>query len=742
MPFLEAHYHPFLFAMMMLCGIAELGLTSFLISAGNENGTWPSPRYHALLIMFCFNASWTLLFSSTYMLWYVDGASHFLANIASSVIWILITTILWFRLDRTRRCRPELSPTPHLSYHVKLIYYNLWTFILLFFPSLMSLRIPQQSDRSANYRQVVCDQLLQESNQHDDSDSERYIPAESEGLLGSLSDTDHNFNDSDSIQSSFTTESATSRKRRRRTFLVRAVALMCACSLSIGSHYASNILGPLKSRLQRELGTSHTEFGLMLSAFSLNSTWTPLVGGVLASRLGTTLTSIMATGVILLGQLMLLCGDIWKDVRFMTLGLFIFGLGVSPLAVVQETIIVRFFKSHGLGLSMAFGLIAGKGASFVAARTSYPLTERFGSRAPFYVATSLAAMSVVINLVYIVISKWLVEEAGAELEAPDISQEARERQVTNLTEAQALNKVAEKKKVHFHQISKLGDVFWAYIALNVFCGMIWSPFTHLAANIIENRYSMGEEDASNTASYLLAGPLILYPLCGYLVDTYKHRPIILQLLVLSSILTMSAYTWLALPPSWTQTPIPAIASFALGHGFSPLLLVVIVPRIVPLKYISTTLGAHKSMEQTGSTLFQTLAGLLLDLKQVKKNQAGAQALQYLLHVFLGLNFLQSCMIFLMGYLQYRKELEEKSSSQRISIADEGQPLIDNSSHRRHSSGATQSSTATHGPGVRRRRHEVQRGILFSTVSLALVGTAWILFMFTAWKKLGRHTPQQ
>ena len=48
MPFLEAHYHPFLFAMMTLSGIAELGLTSFLISAGNENGTWPSPRYHSL----------------------------------------------------------------------------------------------------------------------------------------------------------------------------------------------------------------------------------------------------------------------------------------------------------------------------------------------------------------------------------------------------------------------------------------------------------------------------------------------------------------------------------------------------------------------------------------------------------------------------------------------------------------------------------------------------------------------
>ena len=48
MPLLEAHYHPLLFTMMTLSAVAELGLTSFLISAGNENGTWPSPRYHAL----------------------------------------------------------------------------------------------------------------------------------------------------------------------------------------------------------------------------------------------------------------------------------------------------------------------------------------------------------------------------------------------------------------------------------------------------------------------------------------------------------------------------------------------------------------------------------------------------------------------------------------------------------------------------------------------------------------------
>ncbi|PPQ64449.1 hypothetical protein CVT26_002156 [Gymnopilus dilepis] len=95
MPSLEAHYHPFVFSMMLLSAIAELGLTSFLINAGNENGTWPRPRYHSLLIMFCFNAAWTTLFSTTYLLWYIDGVSHFLANVASSIVWLVTTSALW-----------------------------------------------------------------------------------------------------------------------------------------------------------------------------------------------------------------------------------------------------------------------------------------------------------------------------------------------------------------------------------------------------------------------------------------------------------------------------------------------------------------------------------------------------------------------------------------------------------------------------------------------------------------------
>ncbi|KXN89999.1 Major facilitator superfamily domain-containing protein 1 [Leucoagaricus sp. SymC.cos] len=506
-------------------------------------------------------------------------------------------------------------------------------------------------------------------------------------------------------------------------------------NLSVGVHYASYILGPLKSRIQRELGTSHAEFGVLFSAYGLNSTWTPLVAGLLVSRLGTTFTSILATGTIFLGQVILLIGERVGSIRLMALGLFTFGFGATPLAVVQETIVVRFFKSHGLGVSMAFGLIAGKASSFVAARTSYPLMEHFGSSAPFYVAAFLTGFSFAINLVYITCSRWLVDGAGAELEAPDLIHDARHTAPTDLARAQVLTEIAEKRKVRLAEIAKLGDLFWVYILLNIWCGMIWSPFSQLAANIIEKRYKLTEEEAATKASYLLAGSMILYPIvryakgcnlstvlmrktkCGLVVDRHNNKPIATNLLMLSSLLTGFTYTWLVIAPVWTSTPTPGIISFALGYGFAPLLLVVIVPKVVDHKYVSTALGAHKSVEQTGTILFQTLAGLSLDI--TSKGGSNAASVQRLLNTFLFLNALHMLSIFLLAHLQSLRTNSKARAQERAQSSTQGSQ--DTSSQEQTS------------------LNEVRRGKIFTTLAATLVVTAWILFLGTAYYRLGRKS---
>ncbi|KAL4067967.1 major facilitator superfamily domain-containing protein [Scleroderma yunnanense] len=549
---------------------------------------------------------------------------------------------------------------------------------------------------------------------------------------------------------------------RVKAHFVRWLALFCACCFSVGNHYTSYILGPLKSRLSRELGTSDIEFSLLISAISLNGTWTPLLGGVMASVLGTTLTSIIATGLIFGGQALVLLGDLQGSVRLMVFGLFVFGLGTSPLAVVQESIIVRFFNSHGLGISMALGLVAGKSVSFVSARTSYPLAARFGRHAPFIASTLLTGLSFIINLIYLSVSKWLIRESGTTLEAREVHNEARRRALYNISEARALEKVAKKRYVHLDDVLGLGDLFWAYIGLNVLCGALWSPFTHLAPNLLERRYELDEAEASKEASYLLVGSMVLYPVCGYLVDRLKRPQATLRLLMLSAVCTMICYAWLSAPPQWTGTPLPGILSYSFGFGFSTLLLVLIVPALVPLKYVSTTLGLHKSIEHTGSTIMQVLTGIWLDKGKSGSKQRDGSTIQYLLLAFLSLNVLEILVLIVLGRLYRNRwrtdgELdgtddparsptlvssgytpvdqdEDQTAITGLPLTAEDEPLL--------ASLTPSSDDQVHTPNPTHKQREIRRGRVFACICAFLLCFCWLLFLGTAWSQLRSRDERQ
>lgn len=144
------------------------------------------------------------------------------------------------------------------------------------------------------------------------------------------------------------------------------------------------------------------------------------------------------------------------------------------------------------------------------------------------------------------------------------------------------------------------------------------------------------------------------------------------------------------------------------------------------------------MEQTGSTLFQTLAGILLDSNKEDKH-AARNTFQYLLNAFLSLNALECCSILLLAFLQYRKNLSRKRSrSRRLSVSAEAENVPTRRS----------SQSSDHEPllGVLRRpsddhfstsgHTENRRGKVMAILCVALVVLAWILFMITAWYKLG------
>ncbi|BGO90273.1 hypothetical protein NBRC10512_004794 [Rhodotorula toruloides] len=370
----------------------------------------------------------------------------------------------------------------------------------------------------------------------------------------------------------------------------RILMLACACLLSVGSHYSSYVLGPIK----RSLGTSESGFAALISSFELLNTISPLVSGFLVPKYGAAVCGLVATGAVLLGQLVVCFaegrdGGAAGNIPGMVFGLLIFGAGTSPLAVVQETIILQNISasSRFVARSVAAGLVLGKTGSFAAGFTSERLYS-ISPRLPFLTATSLALFSFSACVMYAILERSTHKHAPSSMKA-DLH--------------------SHHRSLRLSALAGFGMPFWYYIAVCALAGT-WYTTQHLSSHILQAVYGISESHASATASLILATPIFLYPLIGYAVD---KRPHLLERIWLAvPCLTASSYLILLLlapivPPSLALLPA------ALGIGCGPLLLVLVVPRIVERHQAPTALGAHKSLEMSGAIIFQTFAGALLTL---------------------------------------------------------------------------------------------------------------------------------
>jgi len=83
-----------------------------------------------------------------------------------------------------------------------------------------------------HYLQSACDHLLETTCVTSDSNSEASEHVlDPDGLLGHVEDQDE-----EAEPLLLPRDASASKRRQRRAFFIRTLALLCACSLSIGSH--------------------------------------------------------------------------------------------------------------------------------------------------------------------------------------------------------------------------------------------------------------------------------------------------------------------------------------------------------------------------------------------------------------------------------------------------------------------------------------------------------------------------
>lgn len=160
------------------------------------------------------------------------------------------------------------------------------------------------------------------------------------------------------------------------------------------------------------------------------------------------------------------------------------------------------------------------------------------------------------------------------------------------------------------------------------------------------------------------------------------------------------------------------------------------------------------MEHTGSTIFQTLAGIWLDndipgYESKLPKRDDTVAIQHLLYAFLFFNFLQ--LISLEGLIHLDKRRKERgqqpycpedlllapgsdSNASVHSISDNSHtaPPVERTALLSRSDNNSISCNPTHNV---RRCSEKRRGHLYAWLSASLFCVAWGLFLSTAWLRL-------
>lgn len=175
--------------------------------------------------------------------------------------------------------------------------------------------------------------------------------------------------------------------------------------------------------------------------------------------------------------------------------MFIFGLGLAPIAVVQESIILanNSSKSKSVGKSIALGLLLGKTAAFAAAYLSEPLAA-ISPRLPFLVAMALSFLSFSACVAYAWLDRTL----------PPLDEDVNEKEVHG-------------KTIQLRATKSYGDPFWIYIVVCALAGT-WYTTIHSSSSFIQAMYTETEARAAGPASVILFSSSIVS------CETRRRRP--------------------------------------------------------------------------------------------------------------------------------------------------------------------------------------------------------------------------
>jgi MFS family permease len=380
--------------------------------------------------------------------------------------------------------------------------------------------------------------------------------------------------------------------------------LLVSVLLSI-SFYAWESLSPIKELLQIHLGFSSTEYGLLISVYSIPNTlfFMAVLGGVLSDRLGIRTTGLLFTILCTVGALLTVYGasgffrndvflydflaSFWTrfspELKVMIAGRFLFGLGAETLNIVVLKILVKWFKGRKMALAFAVMTILGRmGTAFVLILSPILVEFDTGWTTSLWFAAVIMTSGLALFLIYMHYDRKYKHDV-------DLSKKDEEFRISDIT------KLLKNR---------------AFILICLLCVTFYSaffPFLSFLPDFLHNKFDFSLRLSGMLSSIVIWGTILFIPFVGWFVD---NRGKITSLLLYGSALLSVTHLLLSL-----SHVTPFLGMVLLGFSFTlvPAALWPAVPRIVDEHRVGTAYGIMTWIQSLGLLLFPLLAGRITDL---------------------------------------------------------------------------------------------------------------------------------
>lgn len=394
----------------------------------------------------------------------------------------------------------------------------------------------------------------------------------------------------------------------------RWLALVLVASMMFFGYMFVDVMAPLKSMLDPQLGWNSTVYGTYRSAeYILNVCGFLIIAGFILDKTGIRFTGILSASLMLLGACIKLYGisdwmvgtgfEAWLNswwtsmpasAKMASLGFMIFGCGCEMAGTTVSKALAKWFKGKEMALAMGLEMAIARVGVFAIFSISPLIADSFGTVvAPVAFCTVLLLIGLISYSVFAVMDTKLDRQLGKDKSESEASDEEF--------------KASDIKKIF------ASHIFWVVSLLCVLYYSAIFPFQAYGAEMLQcNIGDISAQEASDIFRWFPIGAAVVTVFLGNFLDRRGKGA---TMLIYGALLLIACHLIFAFLLPATHSKVLAYCTIVvLGISFAlvPAALWPSVPKIIEEKVLGSAYCLIFWVQNIGLCLVPLLIGYVLD----------------------------------------------------------------------------------------------------------------------------------